>query len=154
MSPIASGNDGNSVTRRQAVFASWMTDVLVYIVVLNLFVEYVPTVLTESFTISIFTAVVLKLLIDAIAGLEHRVREWFSAREGKLWRALGVIAVFSILFISKFVVLEIIGIIFGDRVYLGGFIEVALLVVTMILARRSVTWVYRRLGDPAQAATP
>lgn len=136
------------------MFASWMTDVLVYIVVLNLFVEYVPTVLTESFTISIFTAVVLKLLIDAIAGLEHRVREWFSAREGKLWRALGVIAVFSILFISKFVVLEIIGIIFGDRVHLGGFIEVALLVVTMILARRSVTWIYRRLGDPAQAPTP
>jgi hypothetical protein len=82
VSPIASRNDGNSVTGRQAVFASWMTDVLVYIVVLNLFVEYVPTVLTESFTISIFTAVVLKLLIDAIAGLEHRVREWFSAREG------------------------------------------------------------------------
>ena len=127
-----------------------MTDVLVYIVVLNLFVEYVPKVITESFTISIFTAVVLKFLIDAIAGLEHRVREWFSEREGKIWRALGVIAVFSILFISKFVVLEIIGIIFGDRVSLGGFIEVALLVVTMILARRSVTWVYRRLGDPAQ----
>ena len=68
MSPIASRNDGNSVTRRQAVFASWMTDVLVYVVVLNLFVEYVPTVITESFTISIFTAVVLKFLIDAIAG--------------------------------------------------------------------------------------
>ena len=74
--------------------------------------------------------------------------------KGKLWRALGIIAVFSILFISKFVVLEIIGIIFGDRVYLGGFIEVALLVVTMILARRSVTWVYRRLGEPAQSGTP
>ena len=43
-------------------------DVLVFIVVLNLFVEYLPKVITESFTISIFTAVVLKLLIDAIAG--------------------------------------------------------------------------------------
>ena len=43
--------------------------------------------------------------------------------------------VFSILFFSKFVVLEIIGIIFGDRVSLGGFIEVALLVLSMILAR-------------------
>ena len=154
MSLIANGPEGTGVTHAQALFASWVTDVLVYIVVLNLFVEYVPKVITESFTISIFTAVVLKFLIDAIAGLEHRVREWFSEREGKLWRALGVIAVFSILFISKFVVLEIIGIIFGERVYLGGFIEVALLVITMILARRSVTWVYRRLGDPAQPSTP
>ncbi len=154
MSPIASGTEGTSVTRGQAVFASWATDVLVYIVVLNLFVEYVPKVITESFTISIFTAIVLKLLIDVIAGLEHRVRGWFSGREGPIWRASGVAAVFSILFISKFVVLEIIDIIFGDRVSLGGFIEVASLVVTMILARRGVTWVYRRLGDPAQPSTP
>ena len=154
MSLIANGPEGTGVTHAQALFASWVTDVLVYIVVLNLFVEYVPKVITESFTISIFTAVVLKFLIDAIAGLERRVRGWFGEREGKLWRALGVIAVFSILFISKFVVLEIIGIIFGERVYLGGFIEVALLVITMILARRSVTWVYRRLGDPAQPSTP
>ena len=151
MSPITSGTEGTGVTRGQVVFASWMTDVLVYIVVLNLFIEYVPTVITESFTISIFTAVVLKLLIDAIAGLEHRVRGWFSEREGPIWRGLGVIAVFSILFISKFVVLEIISIIFGDRASLGGFIEVALLVVTMILARRGVTWVYRRLGEPARS---
>ena len=150
MSPTARGTGGTSVTRGQVVFASWVTDVLVYIVVLNLFVEYVPKVITESFTISIFTAVVLKVLIDAIAGLEHRVRGWFSERDAPIWRALGVVTVFSILFISKFVVLEIIDIIFGERVSLGGFIEVALLVVTMILARRSVTWIYRRLGDPAQ----
>ena len=121
---------------------------LVYVVVLELFIEYVPKVITESFTISIFTAVVLKLLIDAIAGLEHHVGDWFRRREGTGWRVLGLVTVFSILFISKFVVLEVINIVFGDRVTLGGFIEVALLVVTMILARRTVTWVYRRLGEP------
>ena len=54
---------------------------------------------------------------------------------------------FAILFISKFVVLEVVDIIFGDRVSLGGFIEVASLVVTMILVRRSVTWAYGRLGE-------
>ena len=145
--PIANDTDGIRVTRGQELFASWVTDVLVYVLVLNLFVEYVPKVITESFTISIFTAVVLKLLIDAIAGLEHHVRGWFNEREGPIWRALGVVAVFSILFISKFVVLEVIDVIFGDRVALGGFIEVALLVVTMILARRSVTWAYRRIGE-------
>ena len=146
---MANDDDGIRVTRGQELFASWVTDVLVYVLVLNLFVEYVPKVVTESFTISIFTAVVLKLLIDTIARLERRVRGWFAEREGPIWRALGVAVVFSILFISKFVVLEIIDVVFGDRVSLGGFIEVALLVVTMILARRSVTWVYRRLGERA-----
>jgi hypothetical protein len=54
---------------------------------------------------------------------------------------------FSILFISKFVILEVIDIVFGDRVTLGKFIEVAVLVVTMILARQGLTWTYRRLGE-------
>ena len=55
---------------------------------------------------------------------------------------------FAILFFSKFVVLEVIDIVFGDRVTLGGFLEVLVLVLTMILARLGVAWVYRRLGDP------
>ncbi len=44
------------MTRNQARFADFMTDVLVYIVVLNLFVEYVDAIVIDSFTISILTA--------------------------------------------------------------------------------------------------
>jgi len=137
------------VTRRQQLFASWVSDVLVFIVVLNLFVEYQPKVITESFTISIFTAVVLKLLIDAIAGTEHRVSGWFKRREGSGWRLLGLVTMFAILFFSKFVILEVIDFVFGDRVTLGGFVQVFVLVVTMILARLALTWTYRRLGREA-----
>jgi hypothetical protein len=144
---VASDTGEIIVTRRQMLFASWVTDVLVYVVVLGLFVEYVPSVVTESFIISIFTAVVLKLLIDAIAGLEHRVSDWFKRREGSGWRVLRLVTMFSILFFSKFAILEIIDIVFGDRVTLGGFVGVAVLVVTMILARLAVTWTYRCLGD-------
>jgi hypothetical protein len=107
----------------------------------------VPKVVTESFTISVFTALVLKLLIDAIAKLEHGVKGWFNQHEGWAWRAFGVTTMFSILFLSKFFALEVIDVVFGDQVSLGGFIEVALLVLTMILARLGVTWAYRRLGE-------
>jgi hypothetical protein len=144
---ITSDSGGTRVTRSQALFASWVTDVLLYIVILNLFVQYVPKVITESFTISIFTAVVLKLLIEVIARLEHRTRGWFDQREGRVWRALRAATMFSILFLSKFVVLEVIDIIFGDRVSLGGFIEVVVLVLSLILARLGVRWVYDRLGE-------
>jgi hypothetical protein len=37
-----------------------LPDVLVYIVVLNLFVEWAPAVVIESFTVSILTAIALK----------------------------------------------------------------------------------------------
>jgi hypothetical protein len=144
---IAGDTSETRVTRGQQLFASWVTDVLVFVVVLNLFVEYVPRVITESFTISIFTAVVLKLLIDAIARLERHVSGWFKRREGSGWRLLGLVMMFAILFFSKFVILEVIDIVFGDRVTLGGFIEVLVLVLTMILARLALTSTYRRLGN-------
>jgi hypothetical protein len=148
---VASDTSEIRMTRNQALFASWITDVLVFIVVLGLFVEYVPSVITESFSISIFTAVVLKVLIDLIARLEHGVSGWCKRREGSGWRVLGMVTMFAILFFSKFVVLEIIDIVFGDRVTLGGFVGVAVLVLTMIVARLGLTWIYRRLGeqDPA-----
>ena len=148
---MASDTRWTRVTRRQELFASWVTDVLLYILILNLFVQFVPKVVTESFTISVFTALVLKLLIDAIAKLEHGVKGWFNQHEGRAWRAFGVTTMFSILFLSKFFVLEVIDVVFGDQVSLGGFIEVALLVLTMILARLGVRWAYRRLGDESSA---
>ncbi len=39
---------------------------------------------------------------------------------------------------SKFVVLELVDLVFGDRVRLGGFVSVTLLIVTLLLSRRLV----------------
>lgn len=41
--------------------ASDVVDVFVYIVVLNLAIEYVPSVISESFSLSILTAILLKV---------------------------------------------------------------------------------------------
>jgi hypothetical protein len=45
-----------------------------------------------------------------------------------------------VLFGSKFVVLEIIHLVFGSRVSLGGFFSVTLLIVLMMLSRAAVRW--------------
>ena len=41
-------------------------DVFVYVVVLNLFVEYLPQVLSETFTLSLLTAVLLKGVLEVV----------------------------------------------------------------------------------------
>jgi hypothetical protein len=51
--------------RSQARFVSWVADVLVYIVVLNLFVEWAPAVIVESFTFSILMIVALIIALMA-----------------------------------------------------------------------------------------
>lgn len=140
------------ITANQARFASWMTDVLVYTVVLNVFVEYSDAIVIDSFTISILTAVLLKALLDVIAGLEHRVAAYFRAGEGTLYTVLGYASVFGILFLSKFVILEVVDIVFGEHVDLGHFIDIILLIVAMIAARLIVRQIYVRLGDEQAAS--
>jgi hypothetical protein len=81
-----------TITRTQQRFVSWTTDVLVYIVVLNLFVEFADSVVIDSFTISIFTAVVLKAMLDLILGFEHRVGAWFAEREGPATSSLATMS--------------------------------------------------------------
>ncbi len=137
------------MTKGQQRFLSWMTDVLVYIVVLNLFVEFVDTIVIDSFWISILTAVLLKLLLDAVIGLEHRVAAFFTAREGTVNKVLGGVSQFAILFLSKFLILEVVNFVFGDHVELGHFVEIVSLIVAMIVSRLALRAVYDRLGRAA-----
>jgi hypothetical protein len=141
------------VTPAQQRFASWMTDVLVYIVVLNLFVEHSNEVVIDSFSISILTAILLKLMLDALLGIEHRVSSYFSGKPGWLFRALGPLSVFSILFFSKFLILEVVNFVFGDHVTLGHFVEVAAIVISMIVASKVLRTIYVRLGRSAVGST-
>jgi len=49
-------------------------DVFVYVVVLNLAVQYVPSVISETFTLSLLTALLLKVALEAVIFLKGGVR--------------------------------------------------------------------------------
>jgi hypothetical protein len=140
-----------TISRKQDVFFSWTSDVLIYVVVLNLFVEYLPAVIIESFTISILTAVLLKILLDFVMGIEHHVRSFFAQKEGAIYRVLGTVSLFTILFLGKLFILETVNLVFGDHVELGHFIEVLALVLALMISRRLVHGFYLRLGVPAKS---
>lgn len=135
-----------TVTARQRRFASFTTDVLVYVVVLNLVVEYADAIIIDSFTISVFTAVVLKVMLDIILAFEHRVSESFAKWDNPISQPLRILSVWLILFSSKFVILEVVDAIFGDHVELGGFLSVIVLVIALMVARELLARIYEGLG--------
>lgn len=55
-------------------------------------------------------------------------------------------AIFSILFVGKLFILEAVDYVFGDKVELGHFVEVLVLILTMIISRLLAEWIYKRLG--------
>jgi hypothetical protein len=141
-----------SITEQQQRFASYTTDVLVFIVVLNLFVEYSESVVIDSFSISIMTAVVLKVLLDLVVAAEHRVSAFFARRDRPLSKLFRVLSLWLVLFGSKFVILEVIDVVFGQHVELGGFLLVVALIVAMMVARQVFARMNDALGSRAEAS--
>lgn len=123
-----------------------VVDVFVYVVVLNLAVQYVPTVLSETFTLSLLTAVLLKVALEGVLALKSRGLGRLRSAEGWPGRVTSALMLWALAAGSKLVVLWLVEVTFRGSVSLGGFVPVTALVVTLMLARGVV----RRLLDPAQ----
>ncbi len=120
------------------VSAPDIVDVFVYVVVLNLAVEYLPAVITETFTLSLLTAVLLKLVLEVVVALKDRVKSRLRAATGPAGKIGGALLLWLLLVSSKFVVLELVALVFGDQVSLGNFWSVTGLILGLMLARAGV----------------
>ena len=132
----ATGNQPFRLTRWVA--AADVVDVFVYVVVLNLAVEYLPAVITETFTLSLLTAVLLKLVLEIVVMLKNRVKARLKSATGPAGKAGGALLLWLLLVSSKFVVLELVALAFGDQVSLGNFWSVTGLILALMLARAGV----------------
>lgn len=124
-------------------WSSDVVDVFVYVVVLNLAVEYVPAVISEGFTLSLLTAVLLKVALEIVLALKNRLKLRLLAATTARGKVGAALLIWLVAAGSKFVVLELVNLVFGDSVSLGGFWSVTALVLALLLSRAAV----RRLLD-------
>ncbi|MCW0215748.1 MAG: hypothetical protein OJJ54_20525 [Pseudonocardia sp.] len=118
--------------------AAAVVDILVYVVVLNLFVEYLPQVITETFTLSLLTAALLKGILEVVVAAKNRVKARWRAATTPIGKVIAAVMLWAVLFGSKFLVLEAVDLVFGARVSLGGFWSVTLLILALLLSRAAV----------------
>ena len=107
-------------------------------VVLNLAIEYVPSVISEGFTLSLLTAVLLKIALEVVILLKSRILGRLRAANTRRAKLTAAVSLWVVAAGSKLVVLELVDLIFGDAVSLGGFISVTLLVVALLASRAAV----------------
>ncbi len=129
--------------------AASVVDVLVYVVVLNLFIEYLPQVLSESFTFSLLTAVLLKSILEVVIVAKNWAKSRFRAASTPGGKVIAAVLLWLVLFGSKFLVLEAVALVFGTRVSLGGFFSVTLLILVLLLARAAVQRLLQSRRSPA-----
>ena len=135
---------------RQKWFLRYTTAILIDLVVLNLYVEYSPHVIIDSYTISIFTAIMLQVLLQITLVVEHKVAAYFKAKEGGWATFMRWFSAWVVLFGSKFVILGAIDLVFGDQVVFGGPLHGIVLIIavlfTMLGVEELFARIYRRLA--------
>lgn len=115
-----------------------VVDVFVYVVVLNLAFQFVPSMIAETFAMSLLTAVLLKLVVEAVLKVKKLVLARRASASSTLGRATSIAMLILILPGSKFVILWLEDLLFGDAVTLGGFWSVTILVFALTFARAGV----------------
>ena len=136
---------------RQRAFSRYLTAVLVDLLVLNLFVEYWSTyVSASSFTITLFAAVLLQILLKLTIALEHRLAAHYNAKPGGFAKFMRFFTAWLVLFGSKFVILEVLVLALGDRLRFGGpmhgVVVLIVVIVALLAAEVILVKLYRRLG--------
>ena len=124
-------------------------DLFVYVVVLNLAIEYTPSVISESFSLSLLTAALLKIALELVLLLKSQIITRLHAADTRRAKLAAAGLLWVVAAGSKLVVLELVDLVFGDAVSLGGFISVTLLVVALLVSRAAVR---RLLSGTATAA--
>jgi hypothetical protein len=126
-----------------------VVDLFVYVVVLNLAIEYAPAVISEGFTLSLLTAALLKIALELVILLKSQILTRLRAADTRRAKLAAAVSLWVVAAGSKLVVLEVVDLVFGDAVSLGGFISVTLLVFALLLSRAAVR---RLLYDTAPTA--
>jgi len=146
------GHDEDAADRLEPHVTAAIVDVFVYVTVLNLFVEYLPRVISETFTLSLLTAVLLKGVLEVVVAAKNRVKARFRQASTPIGKVVAAVMLWLVLFASKFLVLEVVALVFGDRVSLGGFFSVTLLILALLLSRAAVRRLLQRPRPRAEAS--
>ena len=134
-------------TDRQRLILRYTFGVLIDLVVLNLFDEFSDSVTVASFSVSLLAAILLQALLKGTIAIEHQVAVFFTARQGAFMKFMRYFGAWVVLFLSKFVILEAITFVFGDRVsfegMLHGVVTLIIVVMAMLIAEEAIVRLVR-----------
>lgn len=130
--------DAGGVHASDGRLVAGVVDVFVYVVVLNLFVQYLPEVISETFTLSLLTAVLLKVVLEVVVAVKDRAKARVRRADTPIGKAAAAMLLWLVLVGSKFVVLETVALVFGSKVSLGGFWSVTALILVLLISRTLV----------------
>ena len=134
-------------SRKQQLFLRYLTWTLVDLTVLNFFAEYWDKVTITSFGVSLFIAVTLQVLLKTTISLEHRISKYMKSKERLDKKILHIFTTWFVLFASKFVMLWVLQLLFGDAIIFAGVYHGVVTFIVLVVAILLAEYLLMRLFE-------
>ncbi len=131
---------------KQKIYREIILGILLYSVVLGFFNDYTNILHTGTYSVTFAVAIVMEMLTYLTFLLKDLIVGWFKDKEGKIYRYAMFFSVWLVLFLSKFVFLEVIAIVFRSEVKIKGFVGLLIIVICLTAAEKIVNLIDKRLG--------
>lgn len=138
-----------ALSRNQLIFAEVLIGFLIYVLVLGLFDDYTDWISAKSFSTIVFASAVLEALTFLTFLLKDRWIGFLSDWRGGLSRWQKLLAIWPIMFFSKFVFLWALDVVFGSDFDVSGFAAMLVIIACVTILARLANAFFVRLGAPA-----
>ena len=139
--------DSGAPTRsKQEVFRSMVLGVLLYAVILGFFNDYTNIFSASSYSTTFAVAVVMQLLTYATFVAKDRIVYRFRRAESTN-RIVLALSLWLLMFLSKFVFLGVIDLIFSQEVEISGFVGLIAIITSLTIAQSLVELADKKLAD-------
>ena len=135
------------LNNKQELFRDMIVGILLYSVVLGFFNDYTNILHTGTYSITFLMAIVMQILTYLTYMVKNKVVERFNSREKPRHKVWLVLNVWLVIFLSKFVFLWVIELIFQGTVEIGGFLGLLLMIAILTVIQKLVELAYKKLGE-------
>lgn len=137
----------NVFNSKQILFKELFVGTLIYAVVLGFFNDYTSIVDARSFSTIFYAAFVLEVLTYLAFLLKGSIISWLKDRSGLAYKFLMFFCVWLVMFLSKFVFISTVDMIFGSNINIYGFFGILYIVISVTLSHKLADKVFLSLGD-------
>lgn len=136
----------NTPTPKQLVFKELLIGTLIYVVVLGFLADYTDIVWAQSFSTIFMASFVLQVLTSLLFVLKRRIVKWLRSKKGAGYTALMFFCVWFLMFVSKFVFIAVLDVLFGSYIYVSGFFGILIVVASATILVSLADYTFSKLS--------
>ncbi|MEI6850388.1 MAG: hypothetical protein WCK26_00295 [Candidatus Saccharibacteria bacterium] len=136
-----------NLNKKQELFRNMFVGILLYSVVLGFFNDYTKILHTGTYSITFLMAIVMQILTYLTYLVKDKFVDWFNNRKEPKSKLLLVFGVWLVVFLSKFVFLWVIDLVFRGTVEISGFLGLLLMIVILTIIQKLAEIAYSKLGN-------